>query len=555
MVLRLVSLLLPLLIWATSAWLQVQAGCTITSWGGRVQGSPAEDACRYTLRYGKADRWAESSLSLNVGNRTTQLPPSCPQPAGTYVSSNDQSEDCLYATVYTPQTKQSVSLPVFVWIHGGSFVQGGASAPGLDGSTLASKGNMIVVLLQYRLGVLGFLPPAKAASWADPNIGMRDVLLGLETISTYARSLGGDPGKVTVGGQSSGASMIRALLGAPAAKQLFRAAILQSDPMSYGFAKMETTAQLRDAFYTQDQLGGCVALDCLCQIPAASIIAAQNSLLASAPYVIAGLPPSTPLRPTHGAPSLPSDPTPLLFTSPNDLVTSHIPLLITTVANEAGSAVQSIFSTPVPLNNDTYFATLAGTIDPARAAMVTSSRRYALPCSKDSGYGSDGDTFRETYERAATDGTWRCPNRDVAAMWAKHGGKVWVGEWTKGVTYPDNQQTGGYCAQKGRVCHEDDIYLTFGTAPNPPADVSAFQDEVLGYWTSFITNLDPNPSAPKRDVDPFVAWWSKLWWKRATSWRRYYTPSDVFPLADGRPGVCPASYWGSEVRYDWQLYD
>ena len=67
--------------------------------------------------------------------------------------------------------------------------------------------------------------------------------------------------------------------------------------------------------------------------------------------------------------------------------------------------------------------------------------------------GTGGDTFRETFEKIVTDGIWKCPARQAGREWAKNGGKVWVGEWTKGRAYVSNQD-GGYCSEKGRVCHE-----------------------------------------------------------------------------------------------------
>jgi carboxylesterase type B len=131
-------------------------------------------------------------------------------------------------------------------IHGGSFLSGSSSAPALVGSKLATEGNIIVVVLQYRLGVLGYLPPASSPSASDPNLGLGDVVLALKMIRNHIRNFGGDGGRVVLGSQSSGAHMIRgmpflvlrllaltcvALLAAPAARGLFRGAILQSDPM------------------------------------------------------------------------------------------------------------------------------------------------------------------------------------------------------------------------------------------------------------------------------------------------------------------------------------
>lgn len=99
-------------------------------------------------------------------------------------------------------------------------MRGSATAPGIDGSDMAQKG-VVVVVLQYRwarpclaglndrLGVLGFLPPILAPSSTDPNLGLVDVINGLKAVVYYAGLIGGDPRKVTAGGQSSGAGMIR----------------------------------------------------------------------------------------------------------------------------------------------------------------------------------------------------------------------------------------------------------------------------------------------------------------------------------------------------------
>nr|XP_019001775.1 uncharacterized protein I203_05482 [Kwoniella mangroviensis CBS 8507]OCF65236.1 hypothetical protein I203_05482 [Kwoniella mangroviensis CBS 8507] len=554
--------------------------CSFTGLGIVAKGlSTSEGACRYTVRYGRAERWGESEFALgDIKNQSfSDLPPSCPQSPGSYVSGNEQNEDCLLATVYIPQSATLLSkLPVFVWLHGGSYITGSASAPGLDGSKLAVQGNIIVVVLQYRLGVLGFLPPSSASSSSDPNLGLRDVTLALKGIQKGIGFVGGDEDRVTIGGQSSGAGLIRALLGVPDAKGLFRAAIIQSDPMassqnyldidSYGNSPTSITTKLQNAFYSQEPMNKCTDLKCLQSIPSASIIAAQNVLLSTAPLMIEGLPISMPIRPTFGNPTLPSDPTVSLFTSPSDLPLWDIPLLITTVANEAGTAVSEIFPAPVTLSQDNYYATLAATIGAERAEILSSSREYGLPNA--TGYGEGGDVFREKYERAATEGIWTCPNRDVAEQWSRNGGKVWVGQWNKGVTYPSNDNN-GYCKSKGRDCHEDDIYPTFGTSPDTSDGVTSLEEDILSYWTSFITTLNPSPSTTKRDnIDcrrSLGEWFSWLWpFKRAIvpqrsssssseNWSPYISEDDVLAIGGGQISRCPEGFWGEKAKYDWQL--
>ena len=161
------------------------------------------------------------------------------------------------------------------------------------------------------------------------------------------------------------------------------------------------------------------------------------------------------IRPTYGFASLPNDPTDSLFNSPSSLIVSppSLPLLITTVKNEAGSVTERLFPDPVPLSSTTWSQSLSGLFGDDRAAAIVSSPYYILNSSGNTG----GDGFRETFERLATDGTWRCVNRDVARRWAADGGKVWVGEFRQGTTYPDNDISDGYCEQAGRVCHEVSI--------------------------------------------------------------------------------------------------
>jgi para-nitrobenzyl esterase len=139
------------------------------------------------------------------------------------------AEDCLHATVWSPAGPGG-QLPVMVWIHGGGFTAGGACAPLSDGARLASRGNVVVVALNYRLGALGFMSVAGrgADQDAEANFGILDVILGLEWVRDEIAAFGGDPGNVTIFGVSAGSMLIAALIGNPRANGLFRRAILES---------------------------------------------------------------------------------------------------------------------------------------------------------------------------------------------------------------------------------------------------------------------------------------------------------------------------------------
>lgn len=90
---------------------------------------------------------------------------------------------------------------------------GSASEAGQDGTDIAPNGNLILVTIQYRLGVLGFLPPSIAPTNDDPNFGTRDAILALQSVHNNIGAIGGDPAKVTIGGQSAGASLARSEMG------------------------------------------------------------------------------------------------------------------------------------------------------------------------------------------------------------------------------------------------------------------------------------------------------------------------------------------------------
>ncbi len=139
-----------------------------------------------------------------------------------------KSEDCLYLNVWTPP--DALALPVFVWIHGGGFTGGESFAPIFDGTEFAKAG-VVVVTVAYRLGVFGFmdmetlLGPEYAGSG---NNAVRDLICGLEWVRDNIGAFGGDPKRVTVGGESAGAKMTDVLMGVPKAQGLFAQMISES---------------------------------------------------------------------------------------------------------------------------------------------------------------------------------------------------------------------------------------------------------------------------------------------------------------------------------------
>jgi para-nitrobenzyl esterase len=140
------------------------------------------------------------------------------------------SEDCLYLNIWSPGA-EGEKRAVMVYIHGGAFTLGSASDPWYDGTSFATKHNIVVVSLNYRLGILGFVSLkdlARADAGYTANCGLLDQIAALRWVRENIAAFGGDPDQVTVMGESAGAMSIGALLGMPAAHGLFQRAILQS---------------------------------------------------------------------------------------------------------------------------------------------------------------------------------------------------------------------------------------------------------------------------------------------------------------------------------------
>ena len=140
-----------------------------------------------------------------------------------------ETEDCLNLTIYTPAA-DSARRPVLFWCHGGGYYAGSGSNPMYDGTRLAVRGDVVVVNVNHRLGVLGFSQLAQAGAdfSASGNVGMLDIALALKWVRENIERFGGDPRRVTIFGQSGGGGKVAVLNAMPAAKGLFQRAAMQS---------------------------------------------------------------------------------------------------------------------------------------------------------------------------------------------------------------------------------------------------------------------------------------------------------------------------------------
>ena len=148
-----------------------------------------------------------------------------------FLAHNEVSEDCLYLNVWTSAKAANEKRAVFVWIYGGGYTEGSTAAPLYDGEKLASCG-VVVVTLNYRLGVFGFLAhpdlTRESRHKSSGNYGTLDQIAALEWVHKNIAAFGGDPERVTLGGQSAGAASVHNLTASALAKGLFQRAIVES---------------------------------------------------------------------------------------------------------------------------------------------------------------------------------------------------------------------------------------------------------------------------------------------------------------------------------------
>lgn len=148
-----------------------------------------------------------------------------------------ESEDCLYLNIWAPAAQADAPRPVLVWIHGGGFVIGAGSDSLYDGTQYATRGDLVYVTINYRLGGFGYLRTDRDP--ASANLGLLDQIAALQWIQDNIAAFGGDPQNVTVMGESAGGMSIGILLGTPRAEGLFHKAIVQSGGVKPVYAPHE----------------------------------------------------------------------------------------------------------------------------------------------------------------------------------------------------------------------------------------------------------------------------------------------------------------------------
>jgi para-nitrobenzyl esterase len=259
-------------------------------------------------------------------------------------------EDCLTLNVWAPRA-EGARRPVLVWIHGGGFISGSGASPLYSGARLAARGDAVVVTINYRLGILGFLAhPGLAdpeSGGAQGNWGLLDQLAALSWVRDNIAAFGGDPENVTIFGESAGAMSVCDLMAMPAAPGLFRRAIAQSGPPSALTMERaeEQTAKLMADLGVTDPQG-------LRAVPVESLLEAQLGVLRA--RAGGGLP----LLPVVDGASMPADPAESFAAGS----AAPVPLLFGTNRDEA-----KMFMVADPKNRDPDEDVLLRRIDRAFA--------------------------------------------------------------------------------------------------------------------------------------------------------------------------------------------
>jgi carboxylesterase type B len=399
-----------------------------------------------------------------TGNATAaSMPPAPPQPAigtqggatlpGLEVARTD--EDCLYLNVWS--SIGGSGAPVMVWLPGGAFVTGGAAIPLYDGTQLAARG-VVVVTVTYRVGALGFA----ALPGCPPNRGLLDQVEALRWVRDNIGAFGGDPGNVTVFGESAGGGSILHLMAMPSARGLFRRAIVQSGATDYTLAP-DQAASVAARFLA--------ALDGDPQsAPVERVLAAQNEAMLAGFETVGPMP----FHPFVDGDVVASRPI-------SALAHSDVDLLIGTTRDE-----MRMFLDPRAVDLDRgrltrrtarYLASLGAPEDAAESlvSLYDADPHLPAPC--------------DVWSAIQTDGEMRRPSDAMAEAHTASTGTTFV--------YRFDEPLVGRLAQLG-ACHAADLPYPFGSVDRGGwaevlgPDARSLSEAVQSAWVGFAQGGDPS---------------------------------------------------------------
>ncbi|KIX99777.1 uncharacterized protein Z520_04413 [Fonsecaea multimorphosa CBS 102226] len=445
-------------------------------------------------------RWVYSHLYTGTGKtvNATAYGAQCSQP---FV--NGTSEDCLFLNIQTPYIPKAGSTkdlrPVLFWIHGGGFTGGTGADPLSDGGNLASREDIVVVTINYRLSTLGFL--AIPGTNIKGNFGIGDQIVALNWTVQHIAKFGGDPTRITIMGESAGAGSVRTLLGSPPAIGLFQGAVAMSNlgggvtlglDGNYGttYSSYYTVNEsytvagpqiFNSSNCTQQSLSGKIA--CLKKVNATDLV----NLETVARYVV-----------QDGTIVNSSE----LNVVKRNAGSAHVPIMFGNAANDGAS-----FSTisPTPVHNETEGLMTGLSINASYAQAIIHSGLFPYYNTGNMTF----DSFNVT-QRVATDTTFRCIDQATVYAGAETGtfpaAYYYQFERTINGYNPENVPgapvTPGYPNGNPNLpyfkLHGADMPWAFGNFYVPLRDANDLYSVQLvsGYFAEFVRSGQPNPPTP-----------------------------------------------------------
>jgi para-nitrobenzyl esterase len=388
-----------------------------------------------------------------------------------------QDEDCLALNVWTPGIDTG-RRPVMVWIHGGGFTGGSAASALYGGAPLSARGDLLVVSINYRLGLLGFAAHPglvdEVAGGAAANWGLLDQVAALAWVRENIAAFGGDPDQVTVFGESAGAMSVCNLLGMPSTRGLFRRAVAQSGPPNA--MSMERAEEITGKLLADLGVGDAARLR---EVPAPALLDAQARMVAQRG---AG---TLPLMPVVDGASLPVPPLDAIASGN----AADIELVIGTNRDEA-----KMFMVADPKNRDPDEAVLHRRIERAFAVNdVKLGPDEAIKAyrSARAGRGQTTDP-RELWSAIETDRMFRIGSLRAAEAQARHQARTYcyLFDW-------ESPAMGGALG----ACHALEIPFVFGNLAVPTMDRFAgsgpaaeqLSEQMMDAWIGFARRGDPSP--------------------------------------------------------------
>ncbi|MEV6499849.1 carboxylesterase/lipase family protein [Streptomyces prunicolor] len=424
-------------------------------------------------------RWAPPRPAAPwPGVRDATRPASaCPQPAGE-VPGGSTDEDCLHLNVTTPDDAVPARpRPVIVWLHGGGLTTGAGSS--YDAHRMATRGDVVVVTVNYRLGALGFL--AHSGLPGSGTFGLADQQAALRWVRTEIGAFGGDAHNVTLAGESAGGYSVCAQLASPAATGLFDRAIIESGPCTgrpdRPFAP--SSVPLSTARATGAGLAakvGCGSahdvLSCLRRVSVPRLLAAQD----------------TDQQPAYATPLLPTD--------PGAAITAgrfhHVPVLIGNNHDEGNGWAAGIIQVGNPVTPETW-PEVVSAFFPAPGETKAIVHEYPV-------HRTDGGPV---FGAVIGDANFACPTARTDALLAAQV-PTWRYEFADEHAPP---LTSGTPPFPLGAPHASELPYLFDLGGRP-RDLTAAQhrlaDTMIDYWTRFARTTDPNGSSspywPRRTV-------------------------------------------------------